>query len=271
MSPPSVWGPAVWTLFHTLAEKIKPSAYEAISPSLFYIIVRICKYLPCPDCSKDASNFLAKINIKDYKTKIDFKNLLYLFHNWVNAKKKKPLFNYENINKYSKLNLIVVINNFIDKYNTKGNMNLLAESFQRMFVIKEIIGWFKKASPAFVVTNVDPILVENNISVTALEPIQETNEDVASPTSVGIENVDVSLPVVGSENIDVSLPVVGSENVDVSLPVVEEPIVGSENVDVSPPIEEPEVGSENVDVSPPIEEPKQPIKPSKKKKNKPKK
>ena len=130
MSPPEVWGPAVWTLFHTLAERVSDNAYPVIYKQLFAQIARLCKVLPCPDCSADASNFLAKVNINDLKNKTEFKNLFYLFHNYVNAKKRKPLFNYTNINMYINYPLIPVLNNFNGKFNTKGNMNLIAESFQ---------------------------------------------------------------------------------------------------------------------------------------------
>jgi hypothetical protein len=41
MPPPEVWGPAVWTLFHTLAEKINVNAYPAVFPSLFNMIIKI--------------------------------------------------------------------------------------------------------------------------------------------------------------------------------------------------------------------------------------
>jgi hypothetical protein len=150
MSPPEIWGPAVWTLFHTLAEKINQNAYTQVIPSMFTIIVQICKVLPCPECSRDASNFLARIKLSDYKTKEEFKNMLYLFHNYVNAKKRKPLYNYANMNKYSNANLFLVINNFIAKYNTKGNMKLLSESFQRSFVIKNFITWFNAYKLAFI-------------------------------------------------------------------------------------------------------------------------
>jgi hypothetical protein len=149
MSPPEVWGPAIWTLFHTLIEKLNPDAYPHVINSLFNVIVRICKLLPCPECSNHATKFLAKIKLSDYKSKNDFKNMLYLFHNYVNTKKRKKLFNYANLNKYENLNLTVVINNFIKHYNTKGNMNLLAESFQRSFVIKDFIKWIKYYSRAF--------------------------------------------------------------------------------------------------------------------------
>lgn len=154
MSPPEVWGPSVWRLFHTLIEKMNPNAYTYVINSMFNMIVAICKFLPCPECSRDASNFLAKIDIKNYKTKDEFKNMLYLFHNYVNAKKRKALFNYANMAKYNNLNLINVINDFIAKYNTKGNMKLLSESFHRTFVVKEFIKWFKRNSRAFIPVHV---------------------------------------------------------------------------------------------------------------------
>ena len=141
MPPPEVWGPAVWRLFHTLAERINEHAYPHLSKELFQVISGICKFLPCPDCSSDAVRFLAKIKIQDLKTKTDFKNMLYLFHNYVNVKKRKPLFNYANMNVYKNYRLLPIFNNFVIHYNTKGNMRLLTESFQRQFVIKGCRKW----------------------------------------------------------------------------------------------------------------------------------
>ena len=141
MSPPEVWGPAVWTLFHTLIAKIDERIYPQIAPQLFYMIVRICRFLPCPECSSDASIFLARIKMSDMKTKRQFKDTFYLFHNRVNAKKRKQLFNYGNIDTYARTNLINVVNNFIGKYQTKGNMKLIAESFQRQLVIADFKKW----------------------------------------------------------------------------------------------------------------------------------
>ena len=142
MSPPEVWGPAVWTLFHTLIEKVNDQAYPFIKVQLFGQIRRICGFLPCPECSADATNFLAKVNINDLKTKIDFRNTFYMFHNMVNSKKRKPLFNYSKLTSYNNYGIVYVVNNFISKYNTKGNMKLLAESFQRKLVLGEFKSWF---------------------------------------------------------------------------------------------------------------------------------
>jgi len=169
MSPPEVWGPAVWTLFHTLSEKLNPNAYNQVSGSLFTMIVQICRVLPCPECSKDASGFLAKINMNNYKTKDEFKNMLYLFHNWVNAKKRKPLFNYANLERYSNANLSFVIKDFISKYNTKGNMKLLSETFQRSFVLRNFKSWINAFGRAFI-----PVSIPRPITSIRETPIEET-------------------------------------------------------------------------------------------------
>ena len=188
MSPPEVWGPAVWTLFHTLSEKLNPDMYKQVIPSLFANIVQICKVLPCPECSRDASHFLGKIKLGDYKTKEEFKNMLYLFHNYVNVKKRKPLYNYANMWKYKSMGLTFVINDFIAKYNTKGNMKLLAESFQRSFVIKNFIAWFQAHKLAFVQPLIyrKPALPEkNNVEnmVTDEQPNAESIPSLSEDTT----------------------------------------------------------------------------------------
>ena len=35
------WGPPVWTLLHTLAEKINPDKFAELGPQLFVFIKRI--------------------------------------------------------------------------------------------------------------------------------------------------------------------------------------------------------------------------------------
>ena len=165
MSPPEIWGPPVWRLFHTLAEKINENSYPILSRSLFHIIVRICKYLPCPECSSDASNFLAKINPENLKTKDSFKKMLYLFHNYVNSKKRKGLFNYSNINVYKNYKLGPIVNHFISVYNTRGNMKLLSESFQRQFVIKEFKFWLTSNISHFYNSKLDINDEKNNTLV----------------------------------------------------------------------------------------------------------
>lgn len=181
MSPPEVWGPAIWTLFHTLAEKINPDTYSIVVHSMFSMIVKICKYLPCPDCSTHASNFLAKVDINRHKTKEEFKTLFYVFHNSVNARNKKKLFLYSDLKIYANYNLVNVVKNFISKYNTNGNMKLLTETFQRKFVISAFLKWFHFHHTAFVQPKIQEIntITNNNINT---DVNTDTNTDVNTNT-----------------------------------------------------------------------------------------
>ena len=197
MSPPEVWGPAVWTLFHTLIEKMNPNAYPYVIGSMFTMFTRICKFLPCPECSKDASNFLGKIKLVDYKNKTEFKNLFYLFHNFVNAKKLKRLYNYANMDKYSRVNLIFVVNDFIAKYNTKGNMKLLTESFQRGFVVKDFVNWFKSNAISFFQPVIRPQFITQNTQVNENNVIKD---NVIKEDNVIEENNVIEEPLEEKEN-----------------------------------------------------------------------
>lgn len=164
MSPPGVWGPSVWSLLHVLSERINENAFPFLFPQLFQFIKRICANLPCPDCAMDATIFLAKVKVQNIKTKSDLINLLYVFHNYVNKKKYKPLFNYGNLNIYKKLKLANVLNNFIINFNTKGNMNLIAESFQRQLLLKDFKKWMHYNIRAFIPVN-KPIDIPDQPSI----------------------------------------------------------------------------------------------------------
>jgi len=149
MSPPEVWGPPIWTFFHTLAENVNEDAFPKIKFSLFHQIKKICSLLPCPDCSQDAIRFLIKVDINKINTKTEFINMLYFFHNSVNKRKKKPLFNHENLNKYKNINIINSFNHFVSVYHTKGNMNQIAESFQRKLLLNDLKKWVVKYHKLF--------------------------------------------------------------------------------------------------------------------------
>ena len=136
MPAPEVWGPPTWTLFHVMAEKVNEKAYPLLCDKMLTMIKLICKNLPCPYCATDATNFLNKISLANLKTKRQFKDMIYSFHNYVNNKKKKGLFNYANMNFYNNHNIVSTSNNFIRVYHTKGNMQQLSESFQRQLVLK---------------------------------------------------------------------------------------------------------------------------------------
>ena len=189
MSPPEVWGPPVWTFFHVLAEKVNENIYPRVMGQMFDVIKRICSGLPCPECARDANDFLGRVKLNDLKTKNDFKNMVYLFHNYVNAKKRKQLYNYLNLEIYKNYNILVVFNRFISVYHTKGNMRLLSESFQRQFIVRDITNWFRRNLFAFIPgqqpptnTEEQPILTEEQPILTEEQPILTEEQPIEQPT-----------------------------------------------------------------------------------------
>jgi len=101
-----LWAPKTWELFHVLIEKSKEESIPYIKSILIHIITIICKSLPCPTCRKHASNLLE--GYKHYNlltSKSHFRWWIWDFHNIVNNKLNKPVFSYEDINKYNTYNL----------------------------------------------------------------------------------------------------------------------------------------------------------------------
>jgi hypothetical protein len=102
---------------------------------------QICSNLPCPDCTGHATRFWASVNVASIKTKQDLINLLFVFHNSVNKRKRIAEFKYENLNQYSQLKLIQTYNLFSRRFNTNGNMNLINESFHRNLMMISLKRW----------------------------------------------------------------------------------------------------------------------------------
>lgn len=138
---PSYWGPSTWVFMHTLAAKIKEESFPLIGPNLILVLIQICNNLPCPECAKHAKQFWSKVKVSNIKNKTDLINLLFVFHNMVNKRKNNKGFKYENINFYETKNVIDTYNIFSRNFNTRGNMNLINESFHRNMMIASLRKW----------------------------------------------------------------------------------------------------------------------------------
>ena len=257
MPSPEVWGPPVWTLFHVLAEKVNEHVYPRIVGQLFDIIKRICSALPCPECSQDATMFLGKIKLHELKTKNDFKNMIYVFHNYVNSKKRKKLYNYSNLEIYKRYNIVYVFNRFISVYHTKGNMNLIAESFQRQMIVKNVRDWFSRNLGCFISRPPQP---ENSIQEPLVqepivqEPLPIAEEPIVQEPSPIIQEPS---PIIEEPAHIIEEPIVQESIIQEPAPIIEEPIIQEpvaiieEQIVEEPIIEEPIVQEE---VAPVIEE-----------------
>jgi hypothetical protein len=138
---PSDWGPPTWLFLHTLAEKIKENSFPLISQQLIKMIIEICNNLPCPECTTHAKAFWRNVSVQNIKSKQDLINLLFVFHNNVNRRKKIKLFKYEHLKKYENLKIIQQYNIFTQNFNTNGNMNLINEAFHRKLMLISLRRW----------------------------------------------------------------------------------------------------------------------------------
>ena len=139
-----IWGPAIWFLFHTLAEKIKEESFHYIRVELLNNIYSICVNLPCPVCSAHAKEYMEKINFNTIRTKEDLKNMLFQFHNNVNLRKNVYLFPREQLDeKYSKAVTINIIQNFINHFSDKYRSHkLIADDLMRSRITIILKKWF---------------------------------------------------------------------------------------------------------------------------------
>ena len=135
---PKDWGPPIWYFFHCMVENIKDDKFNIIGIQCFQMIRQICRVLPCQTCSNHASQFLITIKQNQIKSKNDLKNIIYIFHNYVNKKNNKQLFHVYDLDMYKNSNLINAYNNFVKAYQTKGNMKLMADSFSRTTTLKYV-------------------------------------------------------------------------------------------------------------------------------------
>jgi hypothetical protein len=139
---PSQWGPPTWLFLHTLAEKVKEESFPIIGRQIIVNIIQICNLLPCPECANHAKEFWKNVSINNVSTKTDLKNLLYVFHNSINKRKKMPAYKHTDLEYYSKISIVNSFNWFTRNFNTKGNMNLINESFHRGRFLTGLKHWF---------------------------------------------------------------------------------------------------------------------------------
>lgn len=139
------WGEPFWNLFHVLAEKVKESEFQRIRVDLLNFIYLVCSNLPCPDCTSHAVHYLNGINFNAITSKEELKNMLFHFHNSVNARKGYPLFPRNELeNKYSSGNTNVIIETFLYHFKSRPySVRLFMDTLHRDRVMKRIVAWFE--------------------------------------------------------------------------------------------------------------------------------
>jgi len=153
--PPTMkWGKAIWTMFHTLAEKINDESFAIIGNELIITITKICGNLPCPTCSEHATSYITKnrFNSTYIQTKEQLRTELFKFHNFVNKTKGYPQFQIEKLNEtYSDLDVFAVIRDFLLVFKDKHfSIRMIANDFHRTRISTQLNNWFNTNIKYFV-------------------------------------------------------------------------------------------------------------------------
>ena len=137
------WANPTWFFFHTLIEKIHPDHYLRIKDEVLFHIKKICSMLPCPECAQHATSFMN--TVRTLPTKEDCKKMLFYFHNTVNINLKKPLYAYDALSMYQRVNLDVCYTLFRQQFIKKSNNpRFLLDSMGRTRYIKDLDAWLQK-------------------------------------------------------------------------------------------------------------------------------
>lgn len=146
----NLWGPATWTLLHTLAEKIIESDFPKERTALIEFIHEICGCLPCPECRSHALDNLKTARTNMITNKQQLIDFLYEFHNRVNQQTKKPLVPKDVLQQYAHLNTRDVVNRFCMIYSMNNNISkLMSDNFARQLLIKRFVSYLKSHGKSF--------------------------------------------------------------------------------------------------------------------------
>lgn len=134
----NTWGNPTWLFLHTLVSKIKSDNFSKIKQYIQDIIIKLSTNLPCPECSNHSSQFLKNVKFENVKSKEDFIEILYVFHNDVNKRLNKEIFPKENLKNYESFDIEKLFNNVYTEFNKPMAQKLMLSSFHRNRTLKEI-------------------------------------------------------------------------------------------------------------------------------------
>ena len=134
------WGAPTWIFFHTICEKIKQDNNNVFKELISYIYT-ICHSLPCPLCTSHAAEYLKNNNINNIKNKEELRTFLFKFHNNVNEKKQKPIYKYENLEKYKNESFIQVYNTFYNRFYISSSGMQINKIYMNKFMLARLHKW----------------------------------------------------------------------------------------------------------------------------------
>jgi hypothetical protein len=138
------WSVPTWIFLHTLAANIPEERYPSLRAEVLQNIKALCSVLPCPDCARHATDTLAKVELKHVMTKDALKEMLWTFHNSVNARLRKKQFTKDELAIYDRCNLAVIYFLFYAEFTKPShNSKLMMDVMQRNGVMKKFNAWMR--------------------------------------------------------------------------------------------------------------------------------
>jgi hypothetical protein len=139
------WGIPTWLFFHTFVANFPPEKYDALKEGLLFNVKNVFANLPCPDCSKHATEAMAFVKLSNIPTLESFKSMLWTLHNTVNARTRKPLFKYEDLTIYERCDLATLYKVFMrEMKKPSNNSKLMMDVMARQNVLKRFDAWIRE-------------------------------------------------------------------------------------------------------------------------------
>jgi len=145
----SYWGTPTWYLFHGIAANINENFYNKNASIILDFIKKVCSNLPCPYCRSHAVNYMANIYLINLQTREKFELMLFEFHNSVNRRIGKAIFQKERLKKYKTMSMVRCFNLFQSKffksyYGDRTFSYWVRKKFEDYFLVfsKQIIKYF---------------------------------------------------------------------------------------------------------------------------------
>ena len=138
------WGTPVWILVHFICEFIDVNYFNNHKMQVFNILKTLCSNVPCPVCSKHASNYLNKINPRLINTKDKLRIFFFNFHNHTNKNSKSPQFMWSDLKKYRNVRINNVIRAFLQSYPKQYYGNFSFTGNKRRTIAYNFLKWLKQ-------------------------------------------------------------------------------------------------------------------------------
>lgn len=200
---PKVWGPPVWIFLHTFSVNISEYGYSQIGMQFYSYLTRICRQLPCPECSEHATKFISNVKPGILKNKYDMANMLCHFHNTVNARKKQPIFNNLYLAMYENISVVAAFNNFAHAF-TLPTQRLMNDNLHRKMLVTQLnkflslnLMYFIKPRPMRPLDEPKPI---EEIKNTQVKQITEILPEPEPETHI-VDNIDYEVSYISETDI----------------------------------------------------------------------